>query len=173
MSGLAQKAKGDTMIKVEQGRFARPVAILLCTSLTAPILLTGCGGGASQSSAPPPIDDTQGGRTTAPMSRPQGQTRTGMSTKQKVVLLAGAAALYYMYKRHQAKAGKQIQYYRSKNGRVYYREPNNPKQVHWVTPPAQGFRLPENEASEYSGIEGYNNSRNGRGIDDLFPLPSQ
>ena len=49
-----------------------------------------------------------------------------MSTKKKLVLLAGAAALFYMYKKHQAKAGQQIQYYRSKNGRVYYREPNNP-----------------------------------------------
>jgi hypothetical protein len=96
-----------------------------------------------------------------------------MSTKQKVVLLAGAAALYYMYKKHQAKAagaGQKIQYYRSKNGRVYYREPNNPRQVHWVTPPAQGYRVPADEAADYSGIEGYNNSRSGRGIDDLFPL---
>ncbi len=93
-----------------------------------------------------------------------------MTTNQKLVLLAGAAALYYMYKKHQAKAGQKIQYYRSKNGRVYYREPGNPQQVHWVTPPAQGFQVPAAEASEYSGIQGYGNSRTGRGLDDLFPL---
>jgi hypothetical protein len=160
------------MTKVEQGKFARPVAILLCTSLTAPMLLAGCGGGAQSTSAPPPIDDTQGGRATAPIARP-AQPRAGMSTKQKVVLLAGAAALYYIYKRHQAKAGQNIQYYRSKNGRVYYREPNNPKQVHWVTPPPKPIPVPASEAAPYSDIEGYNNSRTGRNIDDLFPLQSQ
>jgi len=156
--------------EIEQGRMVRPVAILLTASLTAPTLLAGCGG--SQSSAPMPIDDTQGGRT-APPAMTRTQPRQGMSTKQKVVLLAGAAALYYMYKKHQARAagaGQQIQYYRSKNGRVYYREPNNPRQVHWVTPPAQGYRVPADEAADYSGIEGYNNSRSGRSINDLFPL---
>ncbi|MDQ3814742.1 MAG: hypothetical protein M3347_12425 [Armatimonadota bacterium] len=158
--------------KLEQGRWTRPVAVLLSTSLIAPTMLAGCGN--QQSSAPPPIDDTRGGRVTMPAQRPmQAPARRGLTTKQKVVLLLGAAALYYMYKKHQAKAGQQIQYYRSRNGRVYYREPNNPQQIHWVTPPREGFRVPANEADDYSGIEGYNNSRSGRGIDDLFPLPNQ
>ena len=155
--------------ELEGGKWVRAIALLLTTSLTAPTMLAGCG--SSGSSTPPPIDDTRGGRTSTPMtSRPQA--RTGMSTKQKMVLLAGAAALYYMYKKHQAKAGagQQIQYYRSKNGRVYYREPNNPKQVHWVTPPAQGYRVPAEEATAYRDMEGYENSRSGRGIDDLFPM---
>ena len=30
--------------------------------------------------------------------------QTGMSTKKKVVILAGAAALYYLYKRHKVPA---------------------------------------------------------------------
>jgi outer membrane protein assembly factor BamE (lipoprotein component of BamABCDE complex) len=156
--------------ELQRERMMRPVAMLLTASLIIPTLLTGCGG--SQTSAPSPIDDTQGGRVSPPATT-RAQPRQGMSTKQKVVLLAGAAALYYMYKKHQAKAGQQIQYYRSKNGRVYYREPNNPQQVHWVTPPAQGFRVPADEAADYSGIEGYNNSRSGRSIDDLFPLRGQ
>jgi len=145
----------------------RPVAMLLSASLIAPTLLAGCG--SQQSAAPPPIDDTRGGRV-APAPRMGSQARPGMSTKKKLVLLAGAAALFYMYKKHQAKAGQQIQYYRSRDGRVYYREPNNPKQVHYVTPPRQGFQVPAEEAGDYQGIEGYDNSRSGRNVDDLFPM---
>lgn len=72
-----------------------------------------------------------------------------MSTKQKVVLLAGAAALYYFYKKHQNAqgAGQQGQYYRSKNGGIYYRDAQG--QPHWVTPPAGGIQVPADEASQY------------------------
>jgi ribosomal protein L24E len=152
---------------LEQGRPVRLGAVLLTASLIAPPLLAG--ERLSQNSAPLLLDDTPGAMTsTLPMTRTQGCQ--GLSTRQKVILLTGAAALYYMYKRHQAKAGQRVQYYRSKNGRVYYREPNNPRQVHWVTPPAQGFLVPVNEAAAYSGIQGYNNSRSGRSIASLFPL---
>ena len=102
--------------------------------------------------------------------------RPGMTTKQKVMLLAGAAALYYLYRKHQQKAqaqGQTIQYYRSKNGRIYYREPNNPQQVHWVTPPRQPIQIPMDEAQQYSDIEGYNNQRSGRGLEQLFPMANQ
>lgn len=152
-------------------RGLRPLALLLSASMTIPPLLVGC-----DSKAPPPIDDTRGGMRSAPAPRMQAPARTGMSTKKKVVLLAGAAGLYYLYKRHQAKAqqaGQQIQYYRSRDGRVYYREPNNPKQVIYVTPPRQPLSVPEDEAAQYRDIEGYGNSRGGRGIDDLFPLAAQ
>jgi len=148
----------------------RPLALLLSASISIPPLLAGCG--SNNASAPPPIDDTQGGRVAPRMQAPP-QQRTGRSTKKKVVLLAGAAAMYYLYKRHQAKAqqqGQQIQYYRSKNGRIYYREPNNPKQVHWVTPPTQPIQVPMDEASQYRDIEGYDNGSSGRGLEQLFPL---
>ena len=156
--------------KVHRG--LRPLALVLSASVTIPTLLAGCD---SNNAAPPPIDDTRGGTRSAPPPRMAPPARTGMSTKKKVVMLAGAAALYYLYKRHQAKAqqqGQQIQYYRSKNGRIYYREPNNPRQVHWVTPPRQPIHVSEDEAAQYRDIEGYNNSRTGRDLSDLFPLAS-
>lgn len=101
---------------------------------------------------------------------------TGMSTKQKVVLLAGAAALYYYYRRTKAAneakyRGQQVQYYLSKNGRIYYREPGNPKNVIWVTPPQQTVRVPQAEAQQYSNIQGYNNQTTGNGIDYYFNGP--
>lgn len=91
-----------------------------------------------------------------------------MSTGKKVMLLAGAAALYYMYKKNQEKKAQgqlqgQPQYYLSKNGRVYYRDQNN--QAHWVTPPAQGFQVPYDEAQQYSQFQGYNGQSTG--VSDL------
>jgi hypothetical protein len=106
-------------------------------------------------------------------SQPNAQVNTGLSTKQKVALLAGAAALYYLYRKHQAKAqaqGYQIQYYRSRNGGVYYRDPQNPQKVTWVTPPSQPIQVPYDEGQQYSGYEGYNNQRTGRTVEQLFPV---
>jgi hypothetical protein len=85
--------------------------------------------------------------------------RRQMSTKQKVVLLAGAALLYYMYRKHQATTaknaakagttnGKPPQLYRSKNGGVYYRDPQG-KPV-WLTVPAQGMQVPASEVQQYA-----------------------
>ena len=89
--------------------------------------------------------------------------RCALTTKQKLVILAGAAALYYLYRKHQkAKgAGQQGQYYLSKNGRVYYRDPSNPKIVHWVTPPPGGLQVPASEAQQYSRYAGYNGRATG------------
>jgi len=87
----------------------------------------------------------------APMPGPQSAPRQGLSTKQKVLLVAGAAALYYMYKKHQNAqgAGPQGQYYRSKNGRIYYRDRSgNPV---WVTAPEQPMEVP---ADEYERVTG-------------------
>src|SRR5262245_30473479 len=95
-------------------------------------------GGRSQ--PPPPIG--------APPPRPQSP---GMSTQNKVLLVAGAAAVYYLYKKHQnAKGtGPQGQYYRSKNGRIYYRDAKgNPV---WVTPPTQPIQV---DADEYARLTG-------------------
>ena len=89
--------------------------------------------------------------------------RRGLTTGQKVAILAGAAALYYLYKTHQkAKGeGKTGQYYLSKNGGVYYRDPQNPKIVHWVKPPPEGIRVSAEEAQQYSRYQGYNNQQTG------------
>jgi hypothetical protein len=85
-----------------------------------------------------------------------------MSTKQKMVLLAGAAALYYMYKKKQNAQGQPVQYYQSEtNGRIYYRDPKT-KQAIYVTPPQGGIQVPANEAQQYSDYQGYDNRRSGQ-----------
>ena len=72
-----------------------------------------------------------------------------MSTSKKVAILAGAAALIYLYNKHKnAKGtGAQGQYYRSKNGRVYYRDAKG--NAIWVTPPKEGIQVPIEEAAVY------------------------
>ena len=69
-----------------------------------------------------------------------------MGTGTKLAVLTGAAAVYYMYKKHQNAKGTGVtgQYYRSKNGSVYYRDQNG-KSV-WVQPPAGGIQVPAAEA---------------------------
>ncbi len=109
----------------------------------------------------PPVDDTRGGNTSAAGMQSGGGTQasSGMSTKEKVVLLAGAAALYYMYKHHKDAQGKEVQYYQSKNGRIYYRDAN--KQAHWVTPPTQPIQVPAADAQDAIQYRGYNNNNSG------------
>ena len=77
--------------------------------------------------------------------------RQGMSTRNKILLIGGAAALYYLYKKHQNAqgAGPQGQYYRSKNGRVYYRDAKG--SVHWVTEPSQPIQVPADEYERMTG----------------------
>ena len=137
---------------------SRLFAVLLCALLTVP-LLSSCGGG-SKTAAPPPVDDTVG-RT---VSDRQTQAKKGLGTGQKVALLAGAAALYYMYNQHKnaPKEGAQGKYYLSKNGRVYYRDAEN--RAHWVTPPSEGIRVPESEAQQYRQFQGYNGNTSGRDL---------
>jgi hypothetical protein len=143
-------------------RSNRQLAVVLAfaTSLGS---MTGC----SKSTPPPPVDDTrtsQGETHSAPVEARKG----GISTGQKVVLLAGAAALYYMYKPHQsasAQAGPEGQYYLSKNGRVYYRDADH--RAHWVTPPPEGLRVPESEAAEYRQFQGYEGNATGRDLAGL------
>jgi len=86
----------------------------------------------------------------APMRQSQAPGQ-GMSTKKKVLLLAGAAALYYMYNKHKNAqgTGPQGQYYRSKNGQIYYRDRNH-KPV-WVTAPTQPIQVPAADFERYTG----------------------
>jgi hypothetical protein len=147
-------------------RALRPTALVLSASLLAPTFLAGCG-----SSAPPaPRDATPGEMSRINQS---AQTSQGMSTRKKVAILAGAALLYYLYKRNKAQnqAPQNVQYYLSKStGRVYYRDPKT-KQAIWVTPPPESVRpmtIPESEAMEYRDFAGYNNQSNGRQLRDVF-----
>ena len=89
-----------------------------------------------------------------------------MSTGKKVVVLAGAAALYYLYKHHTAASATpgdpEGQYYLSKNGRVYYRDADH--RAHWVTPPPNGIQVPASEAAAYQQFQGYDNQSTGRDL---------
>jgi hypothetical protein len=136
---------------------------MLAISMAAPILI-GCGKSTTNAADRPPIDDTRGGTMTPSGPTGGAPQQTGMSGKQKLMLLAGAAALYYMYKKHKNAQNQpaNVQYYLSKNGRVYYRDANH--QAHWVTPPSQGISVPESEAREFSGFQGYNGQNSGRNL---------
>ncbi|HBB31767.1 MAG TPA: hypothetical protein DDZ80_16320 [Cyanobacteria bacterium UBA8803] len=148
----------------EPRKFFRPTALLLSGLLTFPVL-SSC---ASQPTAPPPpVDDTYRGTQTYPAPRNSPQARKGLSTGQKVAILAGAAALYYLYNQHKNRQehGAQGKYYMSKNGRVYYRDAQG--RAHWVTPPPEGIQVPESEARRYQDFQGYNNRPTGRDLTDL------
>jgi hypothetical protein len=142
--------------------------MLLSALLTVP-LLNGCGGGSQTAAPPPPVDDTVSGRVNNPPPASQPQAKRGLSTGQKVAILAGAAALYYIYnKRKNAQgAGPEGKYYLSKNGRVYYRDAQN--RAHWVTPPPEGIQVPESEAQQYRDFQGYNGRTTGRDLTDVAP----
>ena len=103
---------------------------------------------------------TMSGRT----MQPGTPAKQGMSTRNKVILVAGAALLYYLYKKHEAAKqaqagaqgsgtqgnGAQPQLYRSSNGGVYYRDPQNPQKVTWLTVPNQPVQVPESELQQYA-----------------------
>lgn len=145
----------------------RTMAAVAVAALTLPML--GCGSGGSNNASGanlPPVDDSRGGYVA---QTPAQQPRQGMSTGKKVAILAGAAALYYMYRKSQqnkqagqAQAQGQPQYYLSKDGRVYYRDQT--ARVHYVTAPTQPIQVPYDQLQQYQGIDqlqGYNNQTTG------------
>ncbi len=134
--------------------------------------LAGCG-------SPAPPATTGSMPPSQQMSRPAmsapnpNRPSLGLSGKQKVVLLAGAAALYYYYQKSKKATaakypGQAIQYYLSKNGGIYYRDPKNPRNAIFVTAPTKTVSIPANEAQVYSGVRGYNNQTTGNGLDYYF-----
>ncbi|MCW5314695.1 hypothetical protein GTQ43_12995 [Nostoc sp. KVJ3] len=147
---------------------SRLFAVLLSGLLMVP-LLSSCGGGSRNASVPPPVDDSVG-RTVSDRTTNQPEAKKGLSTGQKVAILAGAAGLYYLYNQHKnaSQEGAQGKYYLSKNGRVYYRDAEH--RAHWVTPPSEGIRVPESEAQKYRQFQGYNRSTTGR---DLTGITSE
>lgn len=122
------------------------LSALLATSMIAPFA-AGCGNNGTQSAgsnAQPPTY----GSVPAPGRAPQ--PNQGMSTGKKVAILAGTAALLYLYNRHKNAqgTGAQGKYYRSKNGRIYYRDAQG--NAVYVTPPAGGIQVPADEAARYN-----------------------
>ena len=148
-------------------RSPRFVALALTALLCGPVMLglTGCGnnGGGQPTGTTTTPGGTMASRPNAvpPMMNSQAnQPRQGMSTgKKAVIALAGAALLYYLYKKHQAsqqaQAGAQgngasPQLYRSSNGGVYYRDPQNPQKVTWLTVPNQPVQVPADQVQQYA-----------------------
>lgn len=119
---------------------------------------------------PSPIENTSA--IAQATTNRQPQDRRGLTNTQKVAILAGAAALYYLYNKYKNRQGhgSQGQYYLSSNGRVYYRDAQ--RRVHWVTPPPGGIRVPEAEARQYRDFQGYNGRTSGRDLRDLVNDPS-
>jgi hypothetical protein len=158
------------MSPIRRLRLTCPTALLLVLAMLLPIL-AGCGRSSDTSSTSganlPPVDDTRGGTVAAnaPPTRPTA--KPGMSTGEKMVLLAGAAALYYMYKKQRDAQNQPVktQYYLSKNGRVYYRDAQG--RAHWVTPPPQGIQVPADEAQQFQTFQGYNGQTSGRDLAGL------
>ncbi len=155
----------------------RPTGAVVIASLTLPTLLAGCGGPAPQAQAP---------SQRMPQSRP---ANAGMSTKQKVTLLAGAAAMYYLYRKYQrdnatklqqaqaAAPNGKIQYYRSrKGGYIYYRDPRNPQVAIKIPGTENGVegvqqqRVSDANDYDYSKFQGYNGARGGETLDKYFPV---
>lgn len=158
---LKQHACGPRRLNRMPRLTAGVMSVAMALALALP-----AGGCTDRAAPPPPVDDTAGGRR-APMPAPAEQPRSGLSTGTKIVMLGGAAALYYLYRKHQnsAGAGEEGQYYLSKNGRVYYRDAEH--RAHWVTPPPQGISVPESEAREYAPFQGYDNRQTGRDLSGL------
>lgn len=114
-----------------------------------------------------------------------GRPAGGMSTRQKATLLAGAAAMYYIYRKYQrdnaaklqqasAQApGGKIQYYRSRSkGFIYYRDPQTKQAIIVAPGPDQvgTLNVPQEQAQQYSNFQGYNNSPTGESLDKYFPV---
>lgn len=129
-----------------------------------PLLLAGCGGG-RRAETPP------------------DNNRPGMTRGQKTAMLVGAAALYYVYKTHQqqkdnapanvrAAVPDNVQLYRSEStGAIYYREPNNPQKVHWLTLPQNRIEVPQ---EDYDRIMQQRNEWEGMQVPTAgSPSPSQ
>lgn len=165
-------------------RTSRWVALTLVATLALPTLAltAGCGHGSDNNAGQ---SETNSGPmvSNSPMT-PSGQTagrpgaapaKRGLSTKQKAVLLAGAALLFYLYKRDQANnaaaaaaqnGGSAMpaghpQLYREdapgpNKGAIYYRDANH--KVVWLSAPAQGVQIPADQVQQY--LPGYNTNPN-------------
>ncbi len=136
--------------------FCSFAALMTVLSLLAPTL-AGCSpSGSGQATSGPAMGSGSGTmQQRAPMQRaPAAPQQQGMSTGKKIAILAGTAALIYLYNKHKNKkgTGEQGQYYRSEStGRIYYRDKNN--NAVFVTPPKEGIRVPAEEAEIYRNAE--------------------
>jgi len=154
----------------------RGLALGLTASIVAPGLVAGCGG--SQQAAAPPVMQP---RMQQPRMQPAMQPRQGMTGKQKMLLIGGAALAYYLWKKHKNAQNQALPQgvvlYRSKNGGIYYRDPQNPQNLTYVVPPAsKPFNTQmQVDPSEVQGLnldqyQGYNGGTGGTGLDAVRGL---
>ena len=152
---------------MQRSRFLRAIAAVLIA--WSALFFTGCSSAPPQSQ-PPPYEGGQPGaaRGYGDSSNPQlSPTQHGLTGRQKLIILGGAAALYYLYKHHQSATSGQPQYYLSRNGSVYYRDAQH--QVHWVQAPAGGIQVPQDQAAPYQQFQGYDGRSDGRTMRDVAP----
>ena len=146
-------------------RTSRLIALIVAATLALPTLAVtaGCGPKASDQAA------TQSNGTAPMNSTPMSNASTnsakpGLTGKQKVVLLAGAALLFYLYQRDKklnaaaasqnggaAPSGKQL--YREEKGpnkgAIYYRKNDTNHTVVWLSAPKQGVEVPADQVNQY------------------------
>jgi hypothetical protein len=138
---------------------SRWTALVVATSLLMPAL-AGCGSKGGDSTAGAPSGSMAPAQQMAPATQ-----RPGLSTKQKVVLLAGAALLFYIYQKDKSNNAKAAaagaakpQLFREEKGpntgAIYYRDAQH--KVVWVTAPSGGVSVPA-DASALAAQQQYGN----------------
>lgn len=159
------------MLMTRAPRAPRLAALSLALTFALPVVMltAGCGQKANDqtttNSAPGPMANNSPMANSAP-------AKAGLSTKQKVVLLGGAALLFYLYKRYQKQdqaaaqngANGKPQLYREEKGpntgAIYYHKNDAQHTVVWLSAPQQGVNVPQSEVQQY--LPGYNaNNPNG------------
>ena len=148
-------------------RASRWTALTLVATLALPTLAVtaGCGHGGSGGSG----DNSQVSTNTQPNTAPMNTApaaKPGLTGKQKVVLLAGAAALFFLYKHYQkadaAQANAHPQLYREdqgpNKGAIYYRKNDANHTVVWLQAPTQGIQVPADQVQQY--MPDYNSNPN-------------
>lgn len=137
-------------------RTSRFVALALVASFALPTLTVTAGCGNKNADNTSTVSNSAPGPMT---STPPA--KAGLTGKQKVVLLAGAALLFYLYKRYQKQdaaavqngAGGKPQLYREKKGpnkgAIYYRKNDANHTVVWLKAPPQGVQVPEDQVQQY------------------------
>jgi len=140
-------------------RFAA-LALAASLALTTLAVTAGCGQKASdqaatQTNGGPPVDNS-------PMATP---AKPGLTGKQKMVLLAGAALLVYLYERDKKQnaaaaaqnagnaPGGKPQLYREERGpnkgALYYHKNDANHTVVWLSAPSQGVEVPADQVNQY------------------------
>ncbi len=135
---------------------SRWIAVSLAFSLALPAVAMTAGCGNKGNNA----QQTDNSAPIGPMADTNAApAKPGLSGKQKLVLLAGAALLFYIYKKDKANnaaaangapGGKPQLYQEEKGpnkGAIYYRDANH--QVHWLKAPAQGVQVPADQVQQY------------------------